>query len=240
MSVGIPIPIAHGMQYDHAAIRMSYRKYARCRAVDSAPNSRGFPSLRGAPMAADTALDAWGYNPLDQISRENVSDLRLVWTRALSSSYRDLSITQKSAWHLAMRIRESWDRAHTPFEGPVEVDETHVGGKARSMHSKRKRQIGIAGNPLANKVTVAGVKDRESGKVKVSVVPDIAPETLHSTAPRRPRWSPAMASRRMRRGRATKRLSTRPASTCASKRASTAWSPSGRCSSAATTGRTTG
>ena len=28
-------------------------------------------------------LDSWGYSPLDQIDRENVGELRLVWTRAL-------------------------------------------------------------------------------------------------------------------------------------------------------------
>ncbi|MCY4029842.1 MAG: PQQ-binding-like beta-propeller repeat protein, partial [Acidobacteria bacterium] len=28
-------------------------------------------------------LDGWGYSPLDQIDRDNVGDLRLVWTRAL-------------------------------------------------------------------------------------------------------------------------------------------------------------
>ena len=31
----------------------------------------------------------WGYSPLDQITRENVNDLRLVWTRALSSGYQE-------------------------------------------------------------------------------------------------------------------------------------------------------
>ena len=29
-------------------------------------------------------LDGWGYSPLDQIDRDNVGDLRLVWTRALA------------------------------------------------------------------------------------------------------------------------------------------------------------
>ena len=45
--------------------------------------------------------------------------------------HRDLDITQKSAWHLAHRIRETWDTATDGgrFEGPVEVDETFVGGK---------------------------------------------------------------------------------------------------------------
>ena len=29
-------------------------------------------------------LDGWGYSPLDQINRQNVGDLRMVWTRALN------------------------------------------------------------------------------------------------------------------------------------------------------------
>ena len=29
-------------------------------------------------------LDSWGYSPLDQIDRDNVDDLRMVWTRALT------------------------------------------------------------------------------------------------------------------------------------------------------------
>ena len=33
-------------------------------------------------------LNGWGYSPLDQIDRENVNRLRLVWTRALSSGYQ--------------------------------------------------------------------------------------------------------------------------------------------------------
>ena len=30
-------------------------------------------------------LDGWGYSPLDQIDRDNVGDLRMVWTRALAA-----------------------------------------------------------------------------------------------------------------------------------------------------------
>ncbi len=29
-------------------------------------------------------LDGWGYSPLDQIDKNNVSDLRMVWTRAMN------------------------------------------------------------------------------------------------------------------------------------------------------------
>ena len=46
--------------------------------------------------------------------------------------HRDLGITQKTAWHLAHRIREAWeeDNPH-PFRGPVEVDEVYLGGLER-------------------------------------------------------------------------------------------------------------
>ena len=33
--------------------------------------------------------NGWGYSPLDQINRENVGDLRLVWTRALASGSQE-------------------------------------------------------------------------------------------------------------------------------------------------------
>ena len=29
-------------------------------------------------------LDGWGYSPLNQVTRDNVGDLRMVWTRALN------------------------------------------------------------------------------------------------------------------------------------------------------------
>ena len=42
--------------------------------------------------------------------------------------HRDLGITQKSAWHLARRIREAWDVTADRFAGLVEADErTSVG-----------------------------------------------------------------------------------------------------------------
>ena len=38
--------------------------------------------------------------------------------------HRDLGITQKSAWHVAHRIRRAFEADHGPFHGPVEMDET--------------------------------------------------------------------------------------------------------------------
>lgn len=43
--------------------------------------------------------------------------------------HRDLGITQRSAWHMAHRIRETLATTGGKFDGPVEADETYIGGK---------------------------------------------------------------------------------------------------------------
>ncbi len=43
--------------------------------------------------------------------------------------HRDLGVTQKTAWHLAHRIRETWAAHAAAFDGPVELDEAYLGGK---------------------------------------------------------------------------------------------------------------
>ena len=82
--------------------------------------------------------------------------------------HRDLSITQKSAWHLAHRIRKALDASQPLFSGPVEVDETYVGGKRKNM-SKTKRET-LAGRGAVGKVTVVGVKDRATNRVLAEVI----------------------------------------------------------------------
>ena len=52
--------------------------------------------------------------------------------------HRDLGITQKSAWHLAHRLRKAWEEEGEKFTGPVEVDETFIGGKEGNKHSHKK------------------------------------------------------------------------------------------------------
>ena len=81
--------------------------------------------------------------------------------------HRDVGITQKSAWHLAHRIRETWRKEHVMFSGPVEVDETYVGGTETNKHaSQRLHQGGGTGG----KVPVVGAKDRATNRVMAEVV----------------------------------------------------------------------
>ncbi|MCY3660605.1 MAG: hypothetical protein OXG36_16495 [Caldilineaceae bacterium] len=50
--------------------------------------------------------------------------------------HRDLDISQKAAWFMIHRIREAWmpqADADTDYDGPVEVDETHMGGKRKNI-----------------------------------------------------------------------------------------------------------
>ena len=100
------------------------------------------------------------------------------------SSYeiaRDLGVTQKTAWFMLQRLRlvlKVGFMSQVPSEGgPVEIDETFVGGNQKFMHKdKRARYNSRGGN--SGKAVVMGMLDRNSRQVRAGVIPNVKRETL--------------------------------------------------------------
>ena len=131
----------------------------RCR------DCRKYFSIKTGTVMAGSPLPLlkWVYAIyLDTTSLKGVSSMKL---------HRDLGITQKTAWHMQQRIREAFaNEGVTMFEGPVEVDETYVGGKRRNMSNSRRQELEGTGRGAVGKTAVVGMKDRDSNRVEAEVV----------------------------------------------------------------------
>ena len=92
--------------------------------------------------------------------------------------HRDLSIAQNSAWHLSHRIRSALSQAGGLFSGPVEVDETYLGGKRKNMSNAKRKELAGTGRGAVGKTAIVGAKDRETNQVAAKTVASTDKDTL--------------------------------------------------------------
>ena len=93
--------------------------------------------------------------------------------------HRELGITQKSAWFMLHRLRKAAENGAGLFEGPVEVDETYMGGKRANMSNAKRSELADTGRGAVGKTAIVGVKDRDTNRVSAQVVERTDKPTVH-------------------------------------------------------------
>jgi transposase-like protein len=97
---------------------------------------------------------------------------------------RSLGLTQKSAWFVMHRLREVLEPQQDGTKlggkddaGPVEADETFVGGIAKNMHRDRAKRYAEG---HFGKTVVMGILDRDLRQIRAKVIPNVKRETLQA------------------------------------------------------------
>ena len=136
----------------------------RCKACKRYFSLKTGTAMESSPLPL--RLWAWAIF-LEMTSLKGVSSMKL---------HRDLGVRQATAWFMLHRIREAFADVAMMFQGPVEVDETYVGGLERNKHESKKLK---AGRGPVGKTAVVGMKDRATNQVVAKVIDQTDRETLH-------------------------------------------------------------
>ena len=157
--------------------------------------------------------------------------------------HRERGIGQKAAWFMLHRLRETKAMGTGWFSGPVEVDETYMGGKRANMSNAKRRELAAAdvGRGSVGKVAVIGAKDRATKQVRAQVVESTDKPTLqgfvidHAAPDATVYTDEAAAYEGLPMAHDAVKHSVKEF-VHGGRSTPTAWSRSGRCSSAATSG----
>lgn len=114
---------------------------------------------------------------------------------------RATGITQKSAWFVLHRVRLAMQTGtFEKLSGEVEVDESYIGGAARFMHPKRRREkFGDGKSQHRHKVLVMGMRER-GGDFRAQVIPSLNKDVVQRRS----------SSTYRRAARSTRRMMTLP------------------------------
>ena len=141
----------------------------RCRDCKTGKSKTMFTLKMGTVMeGSNLKYRAWAVGIyLFTTNIKGVSSMRL---------HRELGISQKAAWFMLHRLRLAFEAETGPFAGPVEVDETYMGGKRKSMPNRKRKTL--EGRGAVGKTAIVGAKDRDTNQVKAEVVASTDKPTL--------------------------------------------------------------
>ena len=155
----------------------------RCCGKCGATNTSAVPNAKPMPYFCNDCRSYFSVRTGTALSHSRVSlrkwaiaiYLELTSLKSVSSMklHRDIGVSQPTAWFMLHRIRQAWETGesgHGPYSGPVEVDETYMGGKRKNMSNARRKALANTGRGPVGKIAVVGIKDRESNRMSARVL----------------------------------------------------------------------